>query len=83
MPSRRRSCRLLYATQVDVPSTWRDQIVNTNAVATETHPLKCAEVETQTGSKDNQGTQTDDAGGGRPPSPSKVQASGVADFMAK
>ncbi|KAG2436250.1 hypothetical protein HXX76_006561 [Chlamydomonas incerta] len=68
--------------RVDVPSTWRDQIVNTNAVATETHPLKCAEVETQTGSKDSQGTQTDDAGG-RPPSPSKVQASGVAEFIAK
>ncbi|GIL81731.1 hypothetical protein Vretimale_1322 [Volvox reticuliferus] len=67
--------------KVDVPSTWRDVIIGNNTVSTETAPLKSQEVTTQTGSRDNNGTQTDD--GGRPASPTKLKASGIADFVKK
>ncbi|GLC41313.1 WD repeat-containing protein 34 [Pleodorina starrii] len=68
--------------RVEVRSTWRDVIVGSNTVSTETRPLECVEIETQTGSRDNNGTQTDDQGG-RPPSPTKLKASGLSEFVQK
>ncbi|KXZ50241.1 hypothetical protein GPECTOR_17g879 [Gonium pectorale] len=66
--------------RVDVGSTWRGQIVNSNTVGTETHPLKVGEVSTQTGSKETNGTQTDQEGG-TASSNTKVQTAALASFV--
>lgn len=68
--------------QVDVPSTWRDAIISKNSVKTETHPLSTVEISTQTGGRDDTGTQTDGQGGQAQP-PTKLKASGLTDFVKK
>ncbi len=72
----------IHALQVDVCSSWRDKIVGSNAMATETLPMSVEEVATQTGSSAKAGTQTDEVAASKT-APSKAQSAGIAEFVKR